>query len=30
VTKPRGDVAFVARGSLPEDGKLIEDAHDYR
>ncbi len=29
VTKLRGDVAFVAPGTLPDDGKLIEDARDY-
>jgi len=29
VTKLRGEVAFVAPGSLPDDGKLIEDARDY-
>jgi phenylacetate-CoA ligase len=29
VTKLRGEVAFVAPGSLPEDGKVIEDARDY-
>jgi phenylacetate-CoA ligase len=29
VTKLRGEVAFVAPGTLPEDGKLIEDARDY-
>jgi phenylacetate-CoA ligase len=29
VTKLRGEVAFLAPGSLPEDGKLIEDARDY-
>lgn len=29
VTKLRGEVAFVAPGSLPQDGKLIEDARDY-
>jgi phenylacetate-CoA ligase len=29
VTKLRVEVAFVAPGSLPEDGKLIEDARDY-
>jgi phenylacetate-CoA ligase len=30
VTKLRGDVRFVARGSLPNDGKVIDDARDYR
>ena len=29
VTKLRGDVAFAAPGSLPDDGKVIEDARDY-
>jgi phenylacetate-CoA ligase len=29
VTKLRGDVEFVARGALPSDGVLIEDARDY-
>jgi phenylacetate-CoA ligase len=29
VTKLRGEVAFVAPGTLPEDGKLIDDARDY-
>ncbi|MFC5510862.1 phenylacetate--CoA ligase family protein [Massilia jejuensis] len=29
VTKLRGDVAFVAPGTLPDDGKSIEDARDY-
>ena len=29
VTKLRGEVAFVAPGTLPQDGKLIEDARDY-
>lgn len=29
VTKLRGDVQFVARGSLPNDGKIIDDARDY-
>jgi phenylacetate-CoA ligase len=29
VTKLRGEVAFVVPGSLPDDGKLIEDARDY-
>jgi phenylacetate-CoA ligase len=29
VTKLRGEVAFVAPGTLPDDGKLIEDARDY-
>jgi phenylacetate-CoA ligase len=30
VTKLRGEVAFVAPGTLPQDGKVIEDARDYR
>ena len=30
VTKLRADVAFVAPGTLPDDGKAIEDARDYR
>jgi phenylacetate-CoA ligase len=29
VTKLRGDVALVAPGSLPNDGKVIEDARKY-
>ena len=29
VTKLRADVAFVAPGTLPDDGKVIEDARDY-
>ena len=29
VTKLRGDVRFVATGSLPNDGKVIEDARKY-
>ena len=29
VTKLRGEVEFVARGALPLDGVLIEDARDY-
>ncbi len=29
VTKLRGDVEFVARGALPNDGKVIEDARKY-
>ena len=29
VTKLRGEVAFGAPGSLPADGKVIEDARDY-
>lgn len=29
VTKLRGDVQLVARGSLPNDGKVIEDARKY-
>jgi phenylacetate-CoA ligase len=30
VTKLRGDVQLVARGSLPNDGKVIEDARKYQ
>ena len=30
VTKLRADVAFVAPGSLPNDGKVIEDARSYQ
>jgi phenylacetate-CoA ligase len=30
ITKLRAEVAFVAAGSLPRDGKLIEDARSYR
>ena len=29
VTKLRGEVRFVAPGSLPNDGKVIEDARKY-
>ena len=29
ITKLRGDVRFVARGSLANDGKVIEDARSY-
>jgi len=29
VTKLRGDVELVAPGSLPNDGKVIEDARSY-
>ncbi|HXA47376.1 MAG TPA: AMP-binding protein [Burkholderiaceae bacterium] len=29
VTKLRGEVRFVARGSLPNDGKVIEDVRKY-
>jgi phenylacetate-CoA ligase len=29
VTKLRGEVIYVARGSLPDDGKVIEDLRDY-
>ncbi len=29
VTKLRGEVSFAAPGSLPADGKVIEDARDY-
>ena len=30
VTKLRGDVEVVAPGSLPNDGKVIEDARSYK
>ncbi|MES2149696.1 MAG: AMP-binding protein [Pseudomonadota bacterium] len=30
VTKLRGDLQFAAPGSLPADGKVIEDRRDYR
>jgi phenylacetate-CoA ligase len=30
VTKLRGDVELVALGSLPNDGKVIEDARSYK
>ncbi len=30
VTKLRGDIVFAAAGSLPNDGKVIEDARTYR
>jgi phenylacetate-CoA ligase len=30
VTKLRGDVSLVAAGSLPNDGKVIEDARSYQ
>ncbi len=29
VTKLRGEVKFVAQGSLPDDGKIIEDLRNY-
>jgi phenylacetate-CoA ligase len=29
VTKLRGDVVFAAPGSLPDDGKIIDDVRDY-
>jgi phenylacetate-CoA ligase len=29
VTKLRGEVQLAARGSLPNDGKVIEDARSY-
>jgi phenylacetate-CoA ligase len=29
VTKLRGNVAFFAPGSLPNDGRVIEDARSY-
>jgi len=30
VTKLRGDVQMVPPGTLPNDGKVIEDARSYR
>ena len=30
LTKLRGEVLFVARGSLPDDGKVIVDLRDYK
>ena len=30
ITKLRADIAFVEAGSLPRDGKLIEDARSYK
>ena len=30
VTKLRGDVQLVPPGSLPNDGKVIEDARSYQ
>lgn len=30
LTKLRGEVCFTARGSLPSDGKVIDDVRDYR
>jgi phenylacetate-CoA ligase len=30
LTKLRGEVLFVARGSLPDDGKVIADVRDYK
>jgi phenylacetate-CoA ligase len=30
LTKLRGDVELVASGSLPNDGKVIEDARSYK
>ncbi len=30
LTKLRGEVQFCARGSLPDDGKLIDDMRDYK
>jgi phenylacetate-CoA ligase len=30
VTKLRGQVELVAVGSLPNDGKIIEDARSYK
>ena len=29
ITKLRGEVAFAARGSLPNDGKVISDERKY-
>jgi phenylacetate-CoA ligase len=29
LTKLRGEVRLVARGSLPADGKVIDDIRDY-
>lgn len=29
ITKLRGEVQFAARGSLPNDGKIIDDVRDY-
>jgi phenylacetate-CoA ligase len=30
ITKLRADVSLVAVGSLPNDGKVIEDARSYK
>jgi phenylacetate-CoA ligase len=30
ITKLRGEVELVAPGTLPNDGKVIEDARSYR
>jgi len=30
LTKLRGDVRIVGAGSLPNDGKVIEDARSYK
>ena len=30
VTKLRGDIVLAAPGSLPNDGKVIEDARSYK
>jgi phenylacetate-CoA ligase len=30
VTKLRGEIQLLAPGSLPNDGKVIEDARSYR
>jgi phenylacetate-CoA ligase len=30
LTKLRGEVRFAAAGSLPSDGKIIDDARDYK
>ena len=29
ITKLRGEVRFAPRGSLPNDGKIIDDVRDY-
>jgi phenylacetate-CoA ligase len=29
ITKLRGEVAFLAAGTLPNDGKVIEDVRKY-
>jgi phenylacetate-CoA ligase len=30
MTKLRGEVKFVGQGSLPNDGKVIDDARSYQ